>query len=461
MKKIKNIKKIITFALATVCMLCSVACGGKEEPENEVQEIKKIVNNFKADLLNFEQWYPDFSMTRLGTMAGKATRNADKAFVKTGDYSMFIRTMGGQAAYKNPVFWFPTSSAYYGFDYKDFTKVDYVSAWLYNDNETDKRLVMGLVTDYGMTDPTMLKGDEFVLKAKAWTNVKYYVDFSALSAGNKIDEFTAKNILGVYLQFEHTKTTTLDNAPKYYLDDMSLTFRDTPSTIQEVVEFKQIDEKSWEILNFEESWQKYVFDTIETDSAKTLPRHSVVKASDYDVMATSGKNVLKVEFPVKPTSAKTQYLSLPEDFMRKLYSTFFYDASRGEGSEHVIPEEEWTNYGLSFDVYCAEDVDQTLIVSFWMKNRATPAGPFEDIYGKGNEIARSKQWTTYTCNLGAMALKSATDASMANANYKDGDRLKNSGCMTIAWAGSKTYTEADEDKFNTVFFDNFRLVKLS
>lgn len=459
MGKMRNIKRIFAFALIAVCVLCSVACSGKESSTEE-QAITKTVNSFKADLLNFEQWYPDFSITRLGTMAGKATRNSDKAFVKTGNYSMLIRTVGGQVAYKNPVFWFPTSSSYYGFDYRDFTKVNYVSAWLYNDNETDKKLVVGLVTDYSMTDPTMLKGDEYVLKANAWNNVKYYVDFSALSAGNKVEEFTARNIVGVYLQFEHTKTNTLENAPKYYLDDMSLIFRDTPGEIKEVVSFKQINENSWEICNFEESWQRYIFDTVETSSAKTLPRHSVVKASDYGLQASSGKNVLRVEFPAKSTSAPTQYLSIPEDFMRKLFSTFFYDTGRGEGNENVIPEEEWTKYGLSFDVYCADEIDQTLIVTFWLKNRATPAGPFDDIYGK-DEVAISGQWTTYTCNLGNMALKSATEKSMSTATYKDGDRLKNPGCMTITWAGRRGYTDADEDKFSTVFFDNFRLVKFS
>lgn len=458
MKKMEKIKKIITVTLSTIFMFASASCT-VQNSSSEKQAITKTVNSFKADLLNFEQWYPDFSLTRLGTMAGKATRNSDKAFVRTGDYSMLIRPIGGQIQYKNPVFWFPTSSSYYEFDYRDFTKVDYVSAWLYNDNEEDKKLTVGLVTAYSMTDPTMLKGDEYVLKAKEWTNVKYYVDFSALSAGNKIEEFTTRNILGVYLQFEHTRTNTVENAPKYYLDDMSLIFRETVSTMQDLVEFKQIDENSWEICDFEQSWQKYIFGTVETDSAKTLPRHTVVKARDYGVQASSGKNVLKVEFPAKSTSAKTQYLAIPEDFMRKLFSSFFYDANRGEGNENVIPESEWMNYGLSFDVYCAEEVNQTLIVSFWLKNRASPAGSFNDIYGN-EEIAISKQWMTYTCNLGEMALKSATEQSMNSTTYKDGDRLRNPGCMTVAWSGWKDYTDADEDKFRTVFFDNFRLVKL-
>ena len=139
----KKLVKRISLALASLLALITTASctipSSSSSPSSEttVATMSKVENDYRVEICNFEQWRPDFSLIKVQENFGKVSRNSDPNYVKSGKYSAKLQPVGGVYIYRKPVVYFPFFSETYNFNYQDFTNVDYIQFWMYNDQEKE------------------------------------------------------------------------------------------------------------------------------------------------------------------------------------------------------------------------------------------------------------------------------------------------------------------------------------
>ena len=305
-------KRMKAFAIALAAFCCAPMIGCEETETDTTSE--EILWNDSTDervfLADFEDYNNDLNIMRISRSFGKITRNTDEKYAHSGTGSAKIQPLGGTVLYSNPMTYFTLQSQRYGFDYGDFTKVDYISMWIYNAAEEEQLVKVGLVTDIlSFESIKYTTGDSFKLPAGEWTEVNYYVDFNTMNIAGDISEYATTMIKGVYLEFNNAGSMEVEDAPVLYLDDVSIGYRDEAFVFADPI---VLDEN--EICDFEKLYQKYVFtgDVSGADTAAAMPDLSVVKASDYGIAATSGSYALRTL--MHPTSADGRYprIVLPE-----------------------------------------------------------------------------------------------------------------------------------------------------
>ena len=111
-------KKFVSICLCfTLLLSVAVFFAGCGEEENTAKD--------EVTLLDFEK-YDDFLTCRISDSFGKVSINTDKKFVKSGAQSAEVIPLGAGWMY------FTTVSDRFGFEYNDFTYVDFISAKIYN-----------------------------------------------------------------------------------------------------------------------------------------------------------------------------------------------------------------------------------------------------------------------------------------------------------------------------------------
>ena len=423
-------KRMKAFAIALAAFCCAPMIGCEETETDTTSE--EILWNDSTDervfLADFEDYNNDLNIMRISRSFGKITRNTDEKYAHSGTGSAKIQPLGGTVLYSNPMTYFTLQSQRYGFDYGDFTKVDYISMWIYNAAEEEQLVKVGLVTDIlSFESIKYTTGDSFKLPAGEWTEVNYYVDFNTMNIAGDISEYATTMIKGVYLEFNNAGSMEVEDAPVLYLDDVSIGYRDEAFVFADPI---VLDEN--EICDFEKLYQKYVFtgDVSGADTAAAMPDLSVVKASDYGIAATSGSYALRTL--MHPTSADGRYprIVLPEKVMQK---TALKD----------IPAEEYADYSFCFDIYNNSDRPMTLSLIFYSKGRQ-----HRSTYPL---VCPAGEWVTFKKTLQEIG-SGVTQSSPET--YVDGLRVSDPGVFEISW---KEYGVEEGDK--EFFFDNFRLVK--
>jgi hypothetical protein len=443
----KKMKKFLALFLAGLLSVALVGCacngsGGNgtsfsgSENSSSSSETQPLEWNESTQervfIADFENYNDDLNIIRIMRSFGKITRNKDANYAHSGGYSAKIQPLGGVFMYSNPLMYFVTQSTRYAFDYSDFSKVDYVSMWMYNDTEAEQTVKVGLVTkinNYESVDCT--SGDAFKLEPKTWTDITYYVDFNAMNVAGDISEYQTKIIKGIYLEFNNAGSLDVADAPVFYLDDVSIGYKEETSPVTDPVTF---DEN--EICDFEKLYQKYVF-TYSSTSAKCIPDIDVVKASDYAISATSGSYALKMVMHAgDPDGGSWPNLVLPEKVLQK---TAMKD----------IPKEEYGKTSFCFDIYNDTDETMTLYFKFYSANKQNKCTFKLDI--------PSKQWITFRRTLEEIGSNLNTDSVAAQKTYKEGLRVSDPGLFEISW---REYGAKEGESGDKVFyFDNFRLVK--
>lgn len=358
----KMFKKWISLVLSALFVLGAVSCKKEETqaPEDEnVATMSKVENDFRVELCNFEQWKPDFSLIRVLENFGKVTRNKDINYVKSGKYSAKLQPVGGFYNYLKPMMYYPFASTTYNFNYEDFTYVDCVDFWIYNDGETVQSVNVGLVSK--ITDKDTIEtypSQVFYLQPKQWNHVTYFVDFTAMSVTQKIKANAIMQVKGVYLEFNSSGSVDLADSTTFYLDDLNLYYKTEPNTLMDVNELLQFNHKEgtdvYELCDFEHVYQKYIFKT-KLGNSKSDPTLSIVNAANENIegfAATSGKNVLRIEMKgADMYQATTTSYTLSSEIVRAFYDKFIYDY---DTQTDIIPVEEWKDYYFAYDVYAVE-----------------------------------------------------------------------------------------------------------
>ena len=357
---------------------------------------------------NFEQWGPDFQLTRIGNFFGKISRQSgygygadQENYVAFGDYSMKIQ------AFSNPTLYFPTVSKLFDYDYSDFSNVQYVSMWIYNDNDTEMTVQVGVVGQItGANTFVSVEGEKTKLDPKAWTRVCYLIEPNFASIA-----FDANAVEGLYIQFPASDAEEFDEAPTYYVDEIVLNYWDTKPVVPDLI---TLDTN--EIMSFDKGYQRYVTGTKCKKSA-LLPTIEVVRASDYGVEATSGDYVLRVLIPQGTVSWDSwPGIVIPEKIMQ-------------HSNLKNIPEDDLSLWKIEFDIMGGEHYGTLAFPNFYSAGGKNWLAYNMPVY--------SRRWSTFSESLSVLQYKRTSDPGNIGITFPE---------------HTGAYTEE-------YFFDSFRIVR--
>ena len=437
----KRLKKLL-YIFVTLIILCTPVLMAGCQKNKTGGDGGGAGASAKSNVLNFrdfEQWGPDFQITRLLKSFGKFSRNSDPAYVHSGKYSAKIQPMGGYYSYTEPMMYFETISSYFDYDYSDFRKVEYVSMWFYNAEKTEKTVTVGLVTSItDFNNVVAPQGMTYTLEPGKWQEVTYYVDFSAMNISMTVTEEMMGSVRGIYLSFVNAKTPNLDEAPVIYLDDVTIGYKDTPNTVEQVLKFE-----NGEICDFEQIYQKYVFvPATQNVNEKCVSILDVVKGSDVGVDPSSGNNMLRLTARSGDTPRGSwPGFNLPRNIL----------LAAGFGS---YPQDEWSKTYFAFDVYNPQyDGDFTFSLVFRQGTGSYKYTP--------TVVARTRTWVTFRISLETLASTSSYDGSSPYDGYVYGGRVTNPANLFISYAEFvSNQTDANGELVpieKYFYFDNFRL----
>ena len=199
-----------------ISCLSIAACSDNETSKNGVSE-----NANQVVLADFEEWAPDFQLLRLREEFGAIEVNKDADFVKSGEQSAKLYVMGSERS-NDPYFFIQTQSDLFGYDYSDFSKVESVSAWMYNPSTEETEISVGLVTEIEDIFTASLAKPYSVTLKQGWNEIVYEPDMNYVISSVGVDNY--EGIKGLYFMFDKSGATTKAEAPQYYIDDVTIQY---------------------------------------------------------------------------------------------------------------------------------------------------------------------------------------------------------------------------------------------
>lgn len=472
MKKLIRLLSLILSLVMTISLF--TACGEDDE-EVVVDPNAKVVSSSRVDLANFEQWNPDFAVLKIQKLFGVIRRNKDPKYCHGGNYSAKVMPIGGHIDPSVPTFWIPTSSQDYNYSYIDFSYVDYVTTWIYNDEDVDKDITVGLVGSYTAHEKiTQLGAQTFTLKSKQWNCVQYFVDFGAMALGSKVTADNIVNVKGIYYTFDTNPSPYVEDADVFYFDDVSIIYKETVNTFNNPVSFDKND-PNMSLCDFEKVWHKNLFyaepntsipagiPTVQVVTSKTLEDGTVVSP-------TSGARMLEFKYDVFPTSAGHgdiwHKITLPESTMAEFWATYVFDPALCDTDQqgnitsyekgYIIPRKDWDKYYFTYDVYLATPY-YSYMTPYYYANKTNWGGTYQKFPG-GINVAGPKRnaWVTIKVSLDKIASIDIT-RTQHKAYYTQEYRILDPGDFSFTFSSqNKNLTE----DFKMVYYlDSFRLTK--
>ena len=354
MKKLLAV--LLAAASAALCVGLS-ACGNGEETVQGQEEVL---------LYDFEDYDRNFQLMRVMSYFGAVDKNEQAQYVKSGTASALLRPLGWHSTMINNTYtgikaesclYIPLSSVRYDFDYTDASKLEQISFSMYNAEEEDLSLYLGLIFEKNATEVSDLT--EFALKP-GWNDVFYLLDHDVLALN-----YDLSSCFGLAMTFDRVGSHELADAPMLYLDDIRIRTLAEPVQTQD---FIQLDEG--EICDFEKLYQTYMVKSDMYDKA-LRPDIDIVTASDYGITAPSGSKVLRVAMKPKNMIDGTIY--------DKVYLTESLVAAAGLDTASEDAR-------IVFWVY--NDCDIMLDLPFTVENSRTSG-----YYVAKHIYANPKQWT--------------------------------------------------------------------
>lgn len=355
-----------------VCILASVLCLLSLNGCRTVETSAQLGKNTEVLLYDFEDYDRNFQLMKALAYFGAVNVNKDTQYVKSGNVSALIQPLGPQSTaisangwglQQNTCLYIPFTAYAYDFDYTDCAKIQNISMHIYNAEETEINMYISLV--FNKWADEMSQPVPFTL-APGWNEVNYMPDHTALAINHNLQA-----CYGMGLQFDKVDSRELKDAPKLYLDDISLTITEK-AVKPEMVEV--LDENG--VCDFETISQKYIVKAEVYDKALE-PELNIVTAKDYGITAPSGQKVLRAE--LKPVEFVDTSIYERIVFTEALSEAFdFENAEDGDrfcfdiyndsdeamdiavifrlpkatitmGSHLYVNPHQWTSYSISFD----------------------------------------------------------------------------------------------------------------
>ena len=212
-----NKRLISTLMVLLGTALTVSGCEKKNKQEQNEQQEKQTPKNV-VDFIDFEEFEPDFQLLRLEHHFGKVSVNEDKNYVKSGEKSAKLQPLGTYANQnEKPFLYFELESEKFNYSYGDLDYLYSMTLWIYNVANETKEMDVGVVTAFkGIGSVNQDGGETYYLK-NGWNKVTYFIDAEELympGGGNKAP--------GLYLEFANIHSKDLNDAPVFYIDDVSL-----------------------------------------------------------------------------------------------------------------------------------------------------------------------------------------------------------------------------------------------
>lgn len=285
------------FLLSLAAILSITGCSNSKNEDNAPKyEV----------IADFESWAPDFQTIKLSYGFGDIQKNTVSKFVKSGSTSARIRPKGHPGRKDIlPYFYFPLRSKDLNFNKGVLSKYEYAQCSFYNDSNEDTTVVVGFISQIEtIYNVKKVEGQTFVLKAKEWTDISYYIDINFLNMYFNVDEAP-----GLYFQFEYQDYGDISFCPNLYLDDVVFTFSDEIRVIDDVFELEEN-----EICDFEKDFQKSFISVKNTTNGNIS--FDIVEGTD-EIPATSGNRMLKIHSYAKETWVNWVHLAFSETYMKQ------------------------------------------------------------------------------------------------------------------------------------------------
>lgn len=417
--------KIIALMLVTIFMLSFTACGnntsgnggngggqGSEEHTilpNDANAINVgTMSTGDIMLCNFESYKPNINIAGVINGFGKISLNTDKNYVSRGERSARLDPLGWAGTGALPLVYFPTTSVEYDYNFKDFTYIDYITFDMYNDNGKEVAIKAGFIKSItNMEAVTRVNEQEIILEPGWNKDCIIYVDDAILALTADIT-----SLIGVYFMFENAGSLDIvesdnlnERTPRFYLDNLVMVKKSQPnSTTIEIT----LNEN--EILDFELLYQKYM---VSNDNPSIM---EVVNATDYGLVAPSGKRVLRAVLKGNNSGSWKLFRILD----KLVQQTALYGMDKETAKRAYICFSTYNNYSEITNL-C---VDYTI---------ASTNKPFLST----SNYCAPMEWTHY-------------EYAVSDILKAQPDFLSNPGEITINYADS-TFDDRE------YFFDNFRI----
>ena len=350
--KNKFLKLIVGLILAvTACVSFLPGCKKQEQaPEAEKTSREYVLSAFNS-------WNPDFQLCRMSSSFGRISLNTDEKYIKSGTGSARIDPMGTGWMYISTL-----SDIREDYDFVDFTYTQIVRTEMYNPQDEDKKVRIGLVSSTkGISGMEMNRPTEEIFTlSPGWNTLNLFVDAAAV---NMNGDFT--NVRGIYYVFDPSGVKKVtDDTPRYYIDKISIINGDTPHSSEAAqITFNFGDN---EIIDFEHFYDRYLIYGDASDAGL-----DIVNASDYRISATGGKKVLRLLIPGNNEGSWIYYLRLSKLLM-------------GYGALSHLTQDQINNGYLCWDMYNAFPRSYSIAAII---DRSTGG------YYKFNITPKSGEWT--------------------------------------------------------------------
>ncbi|MBR2449837.1 MAG: hypothetical protein IKB30_06955 [Clostridia bacterium] len=278
-------KKIIALLL-TVCTIFATfsmtACS--EEKTSGKCIVFNSFENFEKDMQ---------SQIRMLNNFGVLNINFDEDYVKFGNGSAKIEPSSGTNEKVTPSFIIPTYSSRYEYDYKDFTKMEKISVWMYNAQTEPYTFGIGLQIGPWTTGQWWDRVDRttpvYYTLNNGWNYIEYNVDPTYLAFQGQSD---ITDIHGLVFEFEYS--SQFADVPVLYMDDIRFHYLDKAVKGSQITIKADEENGVWTIADFEETIQNQYFYMRKTDVNNLRVNAKVVNALKHNTTTTNGHNVLEL-----------------------------------------------------------------------------------------------------------------------------------------------------------------------
>ncbi len=414
-------KKISLF-LATVLLATTLplvgGCGEKKSIEKPVE----TMYDFEDVKRNLYQLQPimDFGVISI---------NKDAKYVSQGETSYKLQPIGVIGSTAKPVLVLPTYSNEYDYNFMDFTLYKSVSMDLYNAEEENITVDIGLSLSTVTRDSyqsyiTGSNSESFTL-IPGWNTVTYVVPHDMIAFRGNLSE-----VYGVYVAFDNSGSVFAKDSAEVYIDNVRIERLEKPHQVNGQLQLKSDDEKGiYEVLSFEEDYQKYLVWVSRDRDRRMHPDMDIYNPLVGDevgkVLRFNARSVA-VGMDVYPTSVISR-------------------AAIRQAFENAKKNGDNYDYYFCLDIY--NDSDKPF--SFRMEFLSTNAEKNERSELWKEPILTPHAWTHWECNLNEVEVVTGKDE---NGNKTTKPYLSDMGDAWFIWGHFH-----DSEEKRSFWMDNVRI----
>ena len=394
-------------------------------------EVGGILEDGKTLMNGFEYFDRDIQLLRVFNDFGVLNDNTDKQYIRTGEHSLKINPVGSRVHSANPYFLISSSSLRFEeVAFGDFSKVDTVSFWFYNSEEEAVNVGIGFGTGSLFTsgadkrDHIYKTNSEFFTLQNGWNYIEYNVEPAYL----QLQGLNINEVYGITVEFDYLTSHKLADSPTVYLDDVCLSYTDTPKSQELAIEVKTGTTAEgnpyWSIADFEDPLEAYYF-AYKYGPEAALPVIRTVFAGDYNAITSRGTQALLIQKKHGGDTYGWPRVTLNEKVMKAVFA---------EIGDDILQNPD--NYVFKLDVYNASNV---------IRNAFTIQ--FDGATSDGWAGGDPGTWATYSTTLGRIDGKKKTEIPYTQSQ----------GTITFTW---DRYPTASDLSDRPILVDNVRIEKI-